>query len=131
MTNTNRINRYASPFWADLDQFFQRPLTRKTSPQKTHNFHVTESEEAWSLRTDLPGFSKKDVELAVEKGVLKVTATAGEDNPGFAAGFEQGLQLPREVDRSKISAQLTKGVLEITLPRLPKEEDQTLRIDVN
>jgi len=131
MTNTNRINSYASPFWADLDQLFSRTLSRGAPTKRAHDFHVTESEDAWTLRTDLPGFSKKDVELAVEKGVLKVTATAAEDNPGFAAGFEQGLQLPREVDRSKISAQLTKGVLEITLPRLPKEEDHAIRIDVN
>jgi HSP20 family protein len=78
------------------------------------------------VEADLPGMSDEDVEVTVHKGVLFIR---GERKPeegrqylynGRPWGrFERAVRLPDEVDADAIQAELTRGVLRLTLPKSP------------
>ena len=46
------------------------------------------------------------------------------------SNYEQALTLPEDVEKDKIEAKVTDGVLHITLPRTAKAEKETKKIEV-
>ncbi len=76
------------------------------------------------VEADLPGMAEEDVEVTVHKGVLYIR---GERKPeadrkylydGRNWGrFERAIRLPDEIDAAHVEAELSRGVLRLTLPR--------------
>lgn len=114
--------------WADeIDRFFDRnqtPAARPSAPRES----VHESDDAWILRLDLPGFSKADVALTVTGRVLHLKAQTPEDKP-FGGTTERQWKLGDDVDASAIEAKLENGVIELKLPKRPKAEARTIPIN--
>ncbi len=127
----NLIQRYQpSLSWVDeLDRLFDRTL-RSFVPNSPHAESVHESDEAWILRLDLPGFRKDEVNLKVTERNLQLTAETPADRP-FGGKIERQWKLGPQVDASRIGAKLENGVLELTLPKLSPEESQPLTIEVS
>ena len=124
----NFIQRYQpSLSWLDeIDRFFDRNQSlaeRPSAPRES----VHESEDAWILRLDLPGFSKTDVALTVTGHVLHLKAETAEDKP-FGGTTERQWKLGDDVDASAISANLVNGVLELKLPKRAKPEARAIDI---
>jgi HSP20 family molecular chaperone IbpA len=79
------------------------------------------------LVAEVPGATQDSVDIRVEKGVLTISADGrreplGEDYSPTYTGFVTGqyfraFALSDEVDREKIHASLTDGVLRVRLPR--------------
>lgn len=127
----NFIQRYQPTIsWVnELDRFFDRNLFPSTDPAPARqSFH--ESDDAWILRLDLPGYSREDVKLTVIDRTLHLTAETTGDRP-FAGRVEHQWKLGEDVNQSAIAARLENGVLELTIPKQPKPEPQTLNIEIN
>ncbi len=90
-------------------------------------FH--ESESAWILRLDLPGFSKSDVALTVTDRVLQVAAETPPDQP-FGGKLERKWNLGDDIDATDISARLENGVLELTMPKRKPAVPQPATIEI-
>lgn len=79
------------------------------------------------VECDLPGVAIENVSVQVEDGVLTISgrraAVAGDENVRVllnerpAAEFARRIQLARDVDQSAVEAELTGGVLRITIPK--------------
>jgi HSP20 family protein len=96
------------------------------SPRES--FH--ESESAWVLRLDLPGFSKPDIVLTVTDRVLNLAAETKPDQP-FGGKFERQWKLGDDIETTAISARLEHGVLELTLPKRLPVGPQTTTIEIH
>jgi HSP20 family protein len=78
------------------------------------------------VRLDLPGVDPKDVQVALEGDVLKVSgerkAETRTDDGGYHyserryGSFERTVTVPEGVDPAKITARFNHGVLEVTVP---------------
>lgn len=97
---------------------------------------IWEAENAFHIELDAPGVSKEDVELTFDKGVLQVTlerkAPEGErtnlhNERGFGR-ITRSVSLPDTVDPESITAEMSNGVLHVTVTKLP--EAQPKRIDI-
>jgi HSP20 family protein len=87
------------------------------------------------VEADLPGMNDEDVEVTVHKGVLYIR---GERKPepgrqyvynGRAWGrFERAVKLPDEVDADAIQAELSRGVLRLTMPRSPETKPRKIAL---
>ena len=87
---------------------------------------IYESDEALCVVMEMPGVERKDINVALENGVLRVDAQidfakyAGlepvytEYNVGH---YTRSFTLPNTIDQEKISAQVEDGVLTLTLPK--------------
>jgi HSP20 family protein len=129
--NINRLHSTPTSFWDEVDNFFNSALAPTRLTSRPGRFQVQEGEDGWSLRTDLPGYRKDQVEVSLENGYLRVSATASDDSAGFVKPFEERLRISPKIDTTRISAHLEHGVLEVRLPRKQAEEPSNIRIDVN
>ena len=79
------------------------------------------------VRADLPGLDEKDVEVTLQNGALTIRGERKEekeekkDNYCYSersyGAFARTLTLPAGVERDKVKATFTKGVLEVHLPK--------------
>ena len=108
-------------------QEFDRLLDRTSLAATRETLH--ESENAWALRIDLPGYAKEDIRLTLTDSTLQLTAETPADSP-FGGKFERQWKLGNEVDGANTTARLENGVLELTLPKKPKVVSQPTSIEI-
>jgi HSP20 family protein len=91
--------------------------------------NVIESEKDFRLELSVPGFTKDEVKLSVQKNVLVIKSEKSADNQegfrylhrGFVPrNFEKRFELSKHIDTDHISASFNNGILDIVLPK--KEE---------
>jgi HSP20 family protein len=93
----------------------------------TANFEVKENAEAFVIRGDLPGLKEDDVELALNRDVLTISgsrkAEKKEENETYYVyerqygTFTRSFRLPETANGDKIAAELTDGVLTVSIPK--------------
>ncbi len=93
-----------------FDDLVARVFNDSTYSTARH-FTIDETNDAYTLELELPGFKQDEVDVTLERSLLTVTAK----REGRA--FEQDVTIPAGVDSTKIAAALEDGVLRITLPK--------------
>ena len=93
---------------------------------------VTETEDALTVRAEVPGFTAADLQIGVEPGRLTIGGrkeSKEEQKKGKVVQREESsaeilriLTLPVAVDASKATATLTNGVIELVLPKVAKAQ---------
>lgn len=101
---------------------------------------VKEDDTAFYVSADLPGLTEKDVEVSFDDGLLtirgekKVEREEKKDTwhiiERSSGSFARRLTLSADVDPNKIDAKFDKGVLTVTLPKLPEEKSSARKIEV-
>jgi HSP20 family protein len=98
---------------------------------------VYENDNAITLVADLPGATHEQLQVRVDGETLLLEATAaihGAENMELVYGeaqypaYRRQFTLSRELDASRIEAQLRDGVLRLTIPKA--EEAKPRRIEV-
>ena len=96
-----------------------------------------ETNEGFVLLTDLPGVRSADLELTVEKKVLTLKGPVNRPSrEGFkhvtsdrpVTAFERRFRLSDEIDRDAIEAELSNGVLKLTLKKIAPAQKKTIEI---
>ena len=92
--------------------------------------NITEDEKAFYLEMAVPGFSKKDIKISVEKDMLKIfserTREENKQEQNYRvrefgqSDFCRTFNLGEHIDQDNIKAEYKDGILSVTLPR--KEE---------
>lgn len=108
-----------------------------TPPRQTSPWQWTETDDAWKGELDLPGFTKEEVKVSLDKDrLLVVEAKQAELPEGETRDFARGertlrLRIPREVDAEKLAAKLDNGVLSVTLPKVTPDSQVARQIELN
>jgi HSP20 family protein len=92
--------------------------------------NITEDDKAFQLEMAVPGFTKKDIRISIEKDILKIYSERPKEEEKqeinyrmreFGQGdFCRTFSLSESVDQEGIKAEYKNGMLTVTLPR--KEE---------
>jgi HSP20 family protein len=101
---------------------------------------VAEDSKAITLTAELPGMDEKDVELLLTDDVLtikgeKKSESEKKDKDYYRmersyGSFYRSFPLPEGVDADKVEASFKKGVLTVTLPKLPEAVKEARKITV-
>jgi HSP20 family protein len=101
---------------------------------------MSEDGKAYKISAELPGLDAKDVDVSISgntlvlKGEKRREREETEKNYHFSerayGSFQRAFELPASVDRDKVSADFSKGVLTITLPKTPEAQKQQKKIEV-
>lgn len=114
--------------FAQFDRLFGLPTGRPDVAPRGPRFNLEETDAAYRLQGQLPGWSADDFELTVEDGVLTIQGHKDVSAPeGYrvvrreraGARFERSLRLSDDIDLDGISATARDGLLTVTLPRKP------------
>lgn len=99
---------------------------------------IFETERELFLRVDMPGVSKDNIKVDLEKNVLKIEGSIdggeyAEIEPVFTeynvGHYSRQFQLSEQISQDKITAEMNEGVLHLTLPK--REEAQPRKIQVS
>jgi HSP20 family protein len=105
-------------------------------PSATPNVDVYENEQEILLIVDLPGVAESDLRIDLDKDRLTLEARRSDQEPGAAelaaeyrpVDFRRSFLAPAGIDRDKIDAQLTAGVLRLKLPRADALRPRTISV---
>jgi HSP20 family protein len=98
---------------------------------------VYETEDALTVVMEMPGVDRKDVEIELKEGVLRVEGKIDSSKYGgmepvyteYNVGhFGRSFALSERVDQEHIVAQLEDGVLTLTLPKTAKAQPRRIAI---
>ncbi|RYD81613.1 MAG: Hsp20/alpha crystallin family protein [Sphingobacteriales bacterium] len=119
------------PFSAFFDNLLQDAVSQQAEqvsyfrPQA----EISETEDAYKLRLALAGFKKEDIHINLDgnkliiKSELKESENTEEKAPKYflreirTGNFSRAFHLPKNADAEKIEAQLTDGILSLTIPK--------------
>lgn len=102
---------------------------------------ISESENNFLVKADLPGFTKDNLNVDFKDGVLTVSAEKVETKESaesdkvwqkerVAGSVKRSFEFGEDVDADNIQASYVDGVLALTLPKKVKEEKVTkIKID--
>ena len=119
-------------FLGNLDEFLSQTL-RSFGPApaiRAPGAYRYEEKDSYRLRLDLPGFTREEVSLSVEKRELSVTAKS-EREDAFNTDFERTYTLPEDIDPNGVTAKLENGVLDLTFKKLADEEKGVRNIEIS
>lgn len=101
---------------------------------------IAEDDSGYKVTAELPGMSEKEIEVVVSgdtltlKGEKRQEKEQKEKNFYLSersyGSFQRSFFIPEGVDRDKIGADFSKGVLTITLPKSEKAVQQQKKIEV-
>jgi HSP20 family protein len=93
---------------------------------------VAEQDDAVVVRAEVPGCKADDIDVSVHNHTLTISGekkeTREEKDKGYYysessyGSFRRDVNLPAEVDQSKVEATCKDGVLSITLPKAAKSK---------
>ena len=111
---------YTRPTVHAFERFLDGVL--RTSSQNGQSF--AQDEKAYSLRFDMPGVARDQLQVSIEGAVVRITTT--EQAPRQYKGV---YELPQEIDAQSSTAKLENGVLSLELVKLqPVSRATTLTI---
>lgn len=121
-----------SRMWNGMDRFvWRRPfgwgssfagLTRTVAPV----LELKDSGKDYTVTAELPGFDRSDLNVSVEGRILNVSGDStgthhlswfGHPRRSEIGQFQSAIELPEQVDPSRMDATYTHGVLKITVPK--------------
>ena len=124
--------RYTNPkIWDPFREFFST-VSRSAATD------IKETDDAFRIDTELPGYDKSEISVSVKEGVLTIKAEhQGEQEPdeGYIRRERTWETVERSfevagVDTSAISAAYVNGVLSVTLPKLPEVIPEQHNIEI-
>jgi HSP20 family protein len=99
------------------------------------------NEKDFVLKAEMPGFKKDDIEINVQEDGVEISGVSGwkydkKDESYICKerackSFYRFIDLPEEIKVDSVNANLSDGVLEVTLPKKsPKPQKQKRKVQV-
>ncbi|MBY6241766.1 Hsp20/alpha crystallin family protein [Methylosinus sp. Sm6] len=108
---------------SDLEPFGRFSLGWATTPA----VDLVEKDQEYQVTAELPGLDEKNIEVKLHNGSLVISGEKKEEREEKDKGyflserrfgaFRRAFRLPEDVDKEKIDATFTKGVLTVRLPK--------------
>jgi HSP20 family protein len=137
------MDAFRDPMHDPLRDMFRR-LTRSHWPALRSpddlRVDVSENDQAYTVRAELPGAKKEDIHVKIEGNVVSIDAEVKEEKESKGDGervlihelyrgtMARSFTLPRDVDDQQSSATFENGVLSLTLPKRPGSKAKTVSI---
>jgi HSP20 family protein len=130
-----RLRREMDDLWR---RFFGTSGLEMTVSEWMPSVDVSESEESFVVKAELPGLEAKDVDIDVSgdlltiKGEKKTEQERKEENfhsrERYFGSFQRAIRLPAAVKTDEVDAVFKNGILTVTLPKA--EESRRKKIEV-
>ena len=133
-----RSNYYVSAYdpFKEMEEFERRFFGQRTPSMKTD---IRETENAYILESDLPGFSREDIHAEINNGYLTIRAehkSENEDNSESYlrrersyGSFSRTFDLDG-IDADAVTASFKNGVLTLELPKMQQKVEEARRVEI-
>lgn len=136
------ITRYR-PFDELFDElskgFFVRPFAQPGEPELKMKIEVKEGDKAYTVRAEVPGVKKEDIQIDVTGAQVSISAEVKQEkeekqgervlhSERYYGMLSRSFTLPADVDSQAAKAEYKDGVLELTLPKKSSAQSKRLTI---
>ena len=133
-----RSNYYVSAYdpWKEMEEFERRFFGQRTPSMKTD---IRETENAYILESDLPGFSREDIHAEIKDGYLTIRAERSSENEDknenyvrrerSLGTFSRTFDL-EGIDAEAITASFKNGVLTLELPKMQQKVEEARKVEI-
>ena len=134
--NLTRFNPFSDIARLDplrgMDELFNDfrllPSLRGFEPEPRIRMDMSETDEAYIVKAEIPGVSKDDIKVSIDGNQVSISAEVKREedrssgslirNERYVGQQFRSFTLPREVDDKNAQAKYVEGVLELTLPKI-------------
>ena len=139
LTPFARGNSLFSAFdpFKEMEEFERRFFGQRTPAMKTD---IRETENAYILESDLPGFSREDIHAEINNGYLTIRAEHKSENEDknesylrrerSYGSFSRTFDLDG-IDAEAITASFKNGVLTLELPKMQTKDEEARKVEIN
>jgi HSP20 family protein len=129
-----------------LNRIFGKPLVRTNGDESVKvaawspTVDVTETNEEYLIKAELPEVKKEDVKISIADGVLTLQGERKQELEEKGKKFHKiersygsflrSFSLPNEVDDAKIRAEFKDGVLNLHLPKSEKAKAKVIDVKI-
>ena len=127
-------------------RFFDEAVTRLMSEPRASRpwspaVDILETEDAVTLKADLPDVKTEDIDIRVENGTLTLRGTRRFEKDENVKGyhriersygeFVRSFAVPQTVETDKVGAEYKNGVLTITLPKKETAKPRQVKVEIH
>jgi len=125
-----------------FNQLWSRPFSGDLAVRRTWTpaFDIRETKDQIIFEAELPGMTRKDIDVSLQDGVLTVNGERKEREvtenetvhctESRYGKFVRSFSLPGEVDEDKVEAKYNDGILSIALNKVVAEEPERKKIAI-
>ena len=125
----------------NFDSFFPEYIYNEEVDKFAMPVELHEKENEYSVKAELPGVKKEDLDIDIDKNHITINAKKEEeqkeDTKGYRKSefrygeFSRTVYFPQEIDVEKTNAKLEHGILKITAPKLDYKKDNIKKLTVD
>lgn len=125
----------------NFDSFFPEYIYNEDVDKFAMPVELHEKDNEYSVRAELPGVKKEDLDIDIDKNHITINAKKEEQNKEDTKGyrksefrygeFSRTVYFPQEIDIEKTDAKLEHGILEINAPKLVAEKNNAKKLTVH
>ncbi|MCC8426134.1 Hsp20/alpha crystallin family protein [Mucilaginibacter sp. UR6-11] len=133
-------NNIVNPFFNDVYSLLNDSFLNEKLATRIPAVNISENDNQFEIEVAVPGLSKEDIKINLDKNVLSVSADkkteTTDDNKKFTKreysfnSFSRSFTLPESADHSKIEADYTAGILKLTIAKKEEAKFQSREIAV-
>lgn len=134
------MSTYLTPFTNSFDKFLDNFNNKNFGfPEWNDEYELYEEGGDLVMKMKVPGFTKENVNIDYDRGVLTVSGNSDEKEESekgktyykkmSSRSFSKSMQLPVRVDEDKFSAKLIDGILTIQMPKTDEKQGTRINID--
>lgn len=124
---TNPFNRFNSL----LDEVMGHPLRELDKISifdKSSSYSPVETEDSHTIEISVPGFSKKDINVELNEGVLTISAEIEEeDQTKYRKSFSRSYYLPSNINADSCKATMENGILTVSFEKEVKSKKISIK----
>ena len=137
----NNWLRHREPGVSLFDSFFGDlglPTLYDREELWTPAIDVSETEKEYLVKAELPGISKKEIDISLTDGVLTIKGEKKQEkkeekeNYHFIetryGSFSRSLRLPDDASAEKVDATYTDGVLTVSIPKTESAKPKKIEV---
>ena len=143
MSNLSRYDPFSIEGVPDLFQGLFRPLRGMAGDEAQQptgiRLDVTESDSAYTVKAELPGVDKQNIDVKIDGSVVSIAAKIERDTElkegervvrreRYSGAVSRSFSLASDIDDAAASAQYKDGVLTLTLPKKAAASSKRLEI---
>ena len=130
-----------------LNRMFARPAASQTSGKETMivadwtpSVDISETEQEYQIKAEIPDVKKEDVKVTVEDGVLTIQGERKHEKEEKGkkyhriersyGSFVRTFSLPDVIEEEKVKAEFKDGVLNLHLPKSEKAKPKAIEVKV-
>lgn len=112
-----------------MRRFFSPTAFEGEAPQLKMRIDVTENDQGYTVKADIPGVKKEDINVRIDGNVVQIDAEARSEKETKDNGdkvlrsercygtISRTFSLAQDIDDSKVQAKYADGVLKLELPK--------------